>query len=127
MSSSIPPSSSEVQVAPASADSTTHGAIYRPIHGERSVKVYPIQEHELKTIGICNTMVTLCSSVGALFVALLGGCLWDTSIAEQPCSRTGVAFMVVCAICALVAFFAAGYFWWQKKTEIEEIKHETKV
>ena len=101
------------------------GAVYEPVHGTRKVKIYPIQEHELNTISICNSQVTLWSSVASAFIALIAACVWDLVTSEIPDKTTAFTFIVACAIVSLVSIIIASYYWHQKRNELDQIKKET--
>ena len=102
---------------------------YTPIHGERLVKIYPIQEHELKTIGICNLMVSVGCSVGFSCLTLLVSCLWSLIVAtptgQEALSKTSIGFMSILVLLCIGAFIFAGAFQRMKSNQIQQIQAET--
>jgi hypothetical protein len=104
----------------------TRGAIYTPVHGERKVNIYPIQEHELTTIGICNNQVSLWASVASACAALIAACLWDMATSpETSKSNNAIAFVAACVAVLGISIAIAFYYWKQKQSEIQRIKSET--
>lgn len=103
------------------------GAIYRPLHVERQVKIYPIQEHELTTLSTLSTHVTLWCSIGSMAVALLLGCLWDMmNLAEKSSpSRQAIVFMLACFAIAAASFITAYMYKASGKSALEKILAET--
>lgn len=102
----------------------TKGAMYIPIHGERRVNVYPIQEHELKTIAICNTQVTFWSSVASAAIGLIASCIWDMAAGSGPTGKAW-AFIGFCVFVVVFSICVAAYHWREKESQIAQIKAET--
>jgi len=101
------------------------GAVYHPLHIGRQVKIYPIQEHELRTIGVFNSMMVLWCSVGSSAIALLLSCIWDMLLSADPAGAPAVLFAVACAIVAVISFCLAMYFRKNKSDFLEQILKET--
>lgn len=102
------------------------GAIYEPIHAKREVTVYPIQEHELKTLTVLNTQVSLWCSIGSVAIALLASCVWDMTMASAgfAFSRGAIGFVVICAVVASTSFYLAWKFKKDRNDELLKIKSE---
>ena len=103
------------------------GAIYRPLHVEREVKIYPIQEHELKAIGLFNAGFTICCSIAAGASTLAASIVWDMAIDQSAASSPlGTAALSFCGLLILAAFIGA---WWLRngrQSELEKILGEVK-
>lgn len=86
------------------------------------MKMYLVQENELKTISVFNSQMTLWSSIGTGALALVVACLWDLVTSDVD-SRTGVVF---CIATLLVAAISGGIVRWNYSsrnallTEIQE-------
>jgi len=102
------------------------GAVYVPMHVERQVKIYPIQEHELRTISTFNNQMTLWSSIGSSAVVLVLSCLWDMLDAAvwPPVSRIG--FVVLCVLVAVGSFLLVWWYWRSRQNELDKILSETR-
>lgn len=103
------------------------GAIYRPLHVEREVKIYPIQEHELKTIGLFNAGFTICCSISAATLTFVAGIVWDTSVAQNSeASAVGTGALVLCGLVITASVFAAFWLRRGRQSELEKILGEVK-
>jgi len=102
------------------------GAQYTTIHQERQVKVYPIQEHELRTIGVLSTQFTVWCSIGSICAALLLGCIWDiTQIPEgEKASASSWAFIFGCVCVIVLSISLCLKFHWDKTSQLEQILEE---
>lgn len=104
---------------------TPAGAVYQPLHVGRKVKIYPIQEHELNTIGVHNSQVALWSSIGTSAVVLIVSCIWDEIQNSEPVSGGAVGFMILCGLAALVSGVLAWRANSAKKSQLQAILEET--
>ena len=100
---------------------------YTTLHGERVVKIYSVQEHELTSIGLCNTNVAIWCSVGSGGLSLIGACIWSMTTATDYPSRAAVTFVIFVAIVTIVAFFLACWFHRMKANQIQKIQAETVI
>lgn len=102
-------------------------AIYRPLHVERHVTIYPIQEHELESLEDTNKNSAVWASIATGAFTLLLGCVWDciSSDAVKPLPAT---FFMVCCI----AVMGIGtYLSWSYRVRINErlakIRSESRI
>ena len=103
------------------------GAIYRPLHVEREVKIYPIQEHELKAIGLFNAGFTICCSIAAGASTLAASIVWDMAIDQNAASSPlGNAALSFCGLLIFAAFIAAFWLRNERQSELEKIVGEVK-
>ena len=103
------------------------GAIYRPLHVEREVKIYPIQEHELKAIGLFNAGFTICCSIAAAFVTFAADIVWDMAVAQNAeASSAGTGALVLCGFPVAVSAIAAYWLRKGRQSELEKILGEVK-
>jgi hypothetical protein len=102
------------------------GALYTPLHVERQVKIYPIQEHELLTISTLNDESSRWNAIGAAAVALILGCAWDTINLPKDAtvSSQAILFMLGCTAIAIVAFYTAWKMRSKKQTVLDKILQE---
>ena len=96
---------------------------------KRSMKVYPIQEHELMMIQSWGSDKTLWSSVGAGALAWLLSCCWDwAQMPESSHMSLGAKLFigVLLAACAF-SFCRAGWRKWRIKKSLDKILSESEV
>lgn len=75
------------------------GALYVPIHAERRVKIYPIQEHELTNLAVLSTVVTVCAAIASGTLAFMLSVVWDMAISTQPdVQKAGNGFLAICGV-----------------------------
>jgi F0F1-type ATP synthase assembly protein I len=103
------------------------GAIYKPLHVERQVKIYPIQEHELTTIKVLSTALTLSSSAFSGTLVFMLGILWDISSSTDPNMKTmGQVVVGVCALILVGCVAVACWAFFSRKSELEKILSEAR-
>lgn len=103
------------------------GAKFVPVHTERSVAIYPIQEHELKTISICNGQVALWCSIGSLAIGVTLNCIWGMVTSDNAVTAAGKAFVAVAILAAVLSFCVAKYYHRERNSEMKKIMDETGV
>lgn len=116
---------------PDEPDPPTHGALYTPLHVERRVKIYPIQEHELTTLSLFSTTITVCSSIASATLIFVLGIAWNLATATgaidptvRRMSALGITIgAVVVLICAAIAFGA----WRKRGSELSKILSESRA
>lgn len=106
-------------------DTASTGSLYVPVHGDRRVNIYPIQEHELKTISICNTQMSLWCSIGTGFLFLIASGIWDMCTSEADQAKGSIPLLVLFGVIVVSSYVIAGYHWWIKGSEIDAIRKET--
>ena len=125
------PASEYDQVSPSFGTSesveTVRGAIYKPLHVEREVKIYPIQEHELKTIGLFNAGFTICCSIAVGAFTFAGSIVWDMAVDQSAAAAAlGTATLVVCGLLILASLIGARWLRNGRQSELEKILGEVK-
>ena len=125
------PASDYDQVSPGFGPSENveidRGAIYRPLHVEREVKIYPIQEHELKAIGLFNAGFTICCTIAAASVTFAAGIVWDTAVAQNAeASSAGTGALDLCGLLFTGSVIAACWLRKGRQSELEKILGEVK-
>lgn len=116
-----PPEPEQLHVTPA-----VQGAVYKPLHVERKVKIYPIQEYELKSIAMLNTTATICCSVASGAFVYMLSVIWDmAATSDEKTDKTGWAFILVCVIVMLTSLGFATYCWWCQKSQLKDILSQT--
>ena len=106
-----------------SDDSSQYGAVYAPLHVRREVKIYPIQEHELKTIGILNENFTTRRSIASGAAGLAFGVGWDMIITEGTTSL-GVAVVVLCVAVIWICLSGSSKYRKEREDYLEKILGE---
>lgn len=119
-------------VVPAEAKSVTvvesheGGAMYHPLHVNRTVKTYPIQEHELSALDDLGGNSTLWAAICSASVTLLASCIWGMLQIRPPneISNGEKGFMALLAVIAVVSFFISRSYAKKRKTRLERIMSE---
>jgi len=122
-----PPSATSLTAA---SGQQRHGALYTPLHVERRVKIYPIQEHELTTLGMFSTTVTVCSSIASGTFVFLLGIAWNLATATTTIDPTvrrmsSLALVlggIVIAVCGTIGVAA----FRKRSSELAKILSETR-
>ena len=100
------------------------GAIYHALHVSRTVKTYPIQEHELSALDDLGRNSTLWTAIGSASLALLASCVWDMLHASTPASDGEKGFMVLLAVVSIASFWMGGAYGRRRKSRLEKIMSE---
>jgi hypothetical protein len=104
------------------------GALYRAVNMVRDVKIYPIQEHELTTLGVFSTIVTVSASVASLTIGFLLSIWWDMSASTNAAQlRIGKILTGVSAVIVVACFLAATWAVRFRKSELQKILTESRV
>lgn len=107
--------------------SPASGAIYKPLHVERQVKIYPIQEHELTTINMFSSAVTICASIVSGTTVFLLSIAWDLIKSKEPMvQKMGWSVIVGGIVVILISGIVGGWALWSKNTELQKILKETR-
>lgn len=105
----------------------TTGAIYKPLHVERQVKIYPIQEHELTTIKVLSTALTLAASVFSATLVFMLGIVWDLSNAtDQGTKDMGYVVVAVCVLVLIGCVITGAWAFMTRTSELEKILSEAR-
>jgi len=104
---------------------TPLGALFRPIHMERPMKVFPIHESEVSGLSLLNNLVTGFWSGASGLLLLAIGLIIDLAVEGQLISgqltESGrVLLLCVTPLCGLIAFalFIAGWLAKGKRASI---------
>ena len=107
---------------------TISGAIYKPLHVERQVKIYPIQEHELTTLNMFSTAVTICASFSSGAFIYLLEIYWDLQTSTDPLvHKMGGKAIAVGSVVMLICLVIGGWALWSKNTELKKILRESRI
>jgi hypothetical protein len=104
---------------------TPPGAIYRPIHVERRVTIYPIQEHELDSLADAQNNSTLWASIGSGAATLFAACLWDACMATGPLPPASWLFGAVCVLVSIGGFILSYRYRASVKERLGKIRTES--
>ena len=103
------------------------GAVYHTTYMERRVKIYPLQESELRMVGMFNTLTSVFLSVGSGLLTFGLG-LTVQAIFTDKLSGTAEALTYVvaplCFVLALVFFGLAEWARRSRETEMGNIRRE---
>ena len=103
--------------------------MYHALHVSRTVKTYPIQEHELYALDDLGRNSTLWTDIGSASMALLASCVWDM-IQQQPpvpISNGEKGFMALLLFVAVAAFVMGGAYGRRRKSRLQKIMTECDV
>jgi hypothetical protein len=102
------------------------GAMYHALHVSRTVKTYPIQEHELYALDDLGRNATLWTAISAGGFALLASCVWSMIQLQPPAkiSNGEVGFMVLLAVVTVVSFLIGKSYGKKRKSRLEKIMNE---
>jgi hypothetical protein len=107
------------------------GAVYKPLHVERRVKIYPIQEHELTTLSMFSTIVTVCASIASATFGFLLNIALDIATAPpdtpQAIRDMRWAGVVISAIIILACGGVGVPAFRSKGSELKRILSESTV
>src|SRR6476620_1822349 len=53
------------------------GALYVPMHAERRVTIYPVEDSEMESLADINSNVAFWSAIAGIGAGLVLGCTWD--------------------------------------------------
>jgi hypothetical protein len=87
------------------------GAILRPLHTHREVKLYPLLETEIDTLSHLSRDQRLWTSIASAAATLLAGCIWDALlVTDAPTSPRSWWTMVGLALTILFALFKSNQY-----------------
>ena len=90
----------------AASSGKERGAYFSPVHAERIVKVYPILETEMKSLGLLNTLATTLFSIGTGLLTFCVGLHFDISIESGPTTAARNEVHLAYAICITLGVLA---------------------
>ena len=102
------------------------GAVCRPVQVDREMKMYLVQENELKIISTFNAQVTLWSSIGVASLTYLFACLWDMCTSDAG-GKVGVGICIIAVVVSIVAFGAALWYRRNRNMLLSDIQKATNV
>ena len=100
------------------------GAMYHALHVSRTVKTYPIQEHELLALDDLGRNSTLWTAIGSASLALGVSCVWGMIQTPGPISNGEIGFMVLLFVVCIGAFLMGGSYGKRRKSRLEKIMNE---
>jgi hypothetical protein len=102
------------------------GAMYHALHVSRTVKTYPIQEHELYALDDLGGNSTLWAAICSASVTLLVSCVWGMLQTRPPnvISNGEKGFIALLAVIAVVSFLFSRSYSKKRKTRLERIMSE---
>lgn len=103
---------------------TESGAVYRAIHVSRTVKTYPIQEHELDSLDDLGRNSTLWTSIGWGALAFLANCVWSSVQSPSLPSMGQAAFMLLLLAVGIVALIVGSRYAKRRKSRLAKIMEE---
>lgn len=107
---------------------TKRGALLHTMHVERTVKIYPVVESELKTLSILNSLALVFSSVGTGLLTFAVGVVTDAAVQGQ---LTDYGRALVCVVApvfgtlALISYGIAVAAWRSRGSELSRIREES--
>jgi len=109
------------------ADIKSLGATYALEHVERQVKIYPIQESELWTMSVLNTLSTFMFTLGGIFLSVTLSIWTGILVDGGKAAGTGQAVKMEWACFVIAAIFWIVGIWAiiVKRNEIHRIKAES--
>jgi len=110
------------------ATQVAQGAIYRPLHVERQVKIYPIQAHELTTLNMFSGITTIAAAIASAALGFMASVWWDMATAQTAATnRTGSAVLTVGGVVVVICIGVGIWAQWKKRSELAEIISESRV
>jgi hypothetical protein len=102
------------------------GAMYRALHVSRTVKTYPIQEHELYALDDLGKNSTLWTAISAATLALFASCVWDMIQlpAVATLSNGEKGFMGLLLVVTIGAFLMGRSYGKKRKSRLKKIMDE---
>ena len=104
------------------------GAVFQTYNMERTVRIYPITEGELKTISIMNTLAIVFFSLGSALLSFALGIIVNCAIEGQLTEVANTLLRVVAPICGILSLISYGIGIWAliaKKSELGRIGKES--
>ena len=92
------------------------------------MKIYAIQEYELKMISVFDRMFAFCCSVASGAFVLTLSTMWNMAASyENQTQKAGWAFVATCIVVMMIAVVFAVVFWKSKRSVLQDILKETKT
>jgi xanthine/uracil permease len=114
--------------SPSPVSSIGGGAVFLPLHVERQVKIYPIQEHELTTLNMFSGIVTVCVSIASGAAGFLLNVWWNVATTENPTThRTGDAVMKIVGGVIVSSLVIGLWAFFSRRSELAKILSESKA
>lgn len=106
------------------------GTKFHTRHLKRTVKIYSIQEFELRSVTRLNAIILIATSTGAALLTYLMG-LGTEALMQETISPTGWILLKVvgpiCGVLCMGCFGIAGWAYKTRKTDLDQILEESKV
>lgn len=102
---------------------------FHTYHMERTVNIYSIQESELRSIFMLNTLVLAAASIGTGLFTYIIGLATDAAMQESITITGQILLNVVVPICTVLGLGCFGVAYWayrSKKSELDRILEESR-
>ena len=100
------------------------GAIYHALHVSRTVKTYPIQEHELLALDDLGRNSTLWTAIGAATLALVASCVWSMLQNSDKVTPGAEGFAALLFFVSVASFLIGCSYGKRRKSRLEKIMTE---
>jgi hypothetical protein len=123
----------ELHVAHPSPATTTivddsHGAVFKPVHLERHMRIYPVLETELTTLALLTHQFTASLAIAGGVFGFLVSIMWDAATSTEPMKRKiGLPLGVICVAAIAGCLVVAKWSREKRKSELEKILSEARV
>ena len=104
------------------------GAFFRILHMERRVRVYPLQEGEMTTLSVFNTLAIVFFSAGTGLLTFAVGLITDSIIEGRLTDSSRVLVYAVtplCLVLALLSYCVAIWALRSRSSELDRIREES--
>ncbi len=105
---------------------STRGPVINLIHVNREMKMYAVQENELKIISVFNSQMTLWSSICISALSFMASCTWGLFVTDID-FKSGIAFLIATSVFALISAVIVWRNYSSKKDLIDNIQERTNV
>ncbi len=105
---------------------STRGFVCDLVHVNRVMKMYAVQENELKSISSFNFDMTLWSSLCSMALAFAANCIWDLVTTDAD-FKTGIAILIGVLLFALFSVGMVVRYYYSKKNLIDNIQELTNI
>jgi len=89
---------------------------------ERVVRAWPVEEGQLRAIGLFSGVGTIFSAIATGTLGFMLSIGWDTAISpDADVKKLGIGVLVVCGVVVVASTCIACWAFWQRKTEVDRI------
>lgn len=94
--------------------------MYKTVHMDRTMKVYPILESEMRSLGVYNLHAKIWLALSSALAALSASCFWDMVNAGNV-SFAAKSIAAIFAVGTLVSGFLGGFYVYQGASYLKHI------